>query len=177
MEETKNTPETSSANETPVIPEVIAQPHSRKQDDETVTLSKDAFDEMMKRLKKVEDDALLRAQVDDRNTAAKIESLRKEGKIIKSVKVRKIDGKYVLRFKTLEDEVYISDGKLHEKQTVELTFDDESVRVLPMRQWAGISEYVPFDVISESRDQEGDLFFKVKNVEGKELEINVKYVN
>lgn len=146
--------------------------------DGSITLTAEAFAGLMGRLGKLEDDSKLLTQVQDRNTIQKIERLRAEGKLVKSVKVRKIGEKYVVGWQTLQDEVYQNeDGRLVEKQTVKIFFHDNSDKVFTMRQWASVGEYVPFEVTGETKDAEGNLFFKAIGTDGLALTINASFIN
>jgi hypothetical protein len=144
----------------------------------TVTLSQEAFDALMGRLTSLEKTSDLVLQVQDSNKIKKIEEMRREGKLVKSVKLRRMDGKLVLAWRTIENDVYKDEaGRYIEKQTLELTFEDDSKESVSLRKWASVAEYVPFEVIGENRNANGDIFFKVQGADGKELEIDINFVN
>jgi hypothetical protein len=46
-----------------------------------------------------------------------------------------------------------------------------------MRQWATIPTYSEYEVIKESKDSEGNILLTVRRGDGKELDVNVIYVN
>lgn len=145
---------------------------------EPVVLSAEAFAALMDRLGKLEESTALYEKVQDRNKIQKIEALRSQGKLVKSVKVRKIDGKFVVGWQTLQDDVYQDEnGRLIEKQTVKIFFHEGSEKVYTMRQWASVGEYVPFEVTSETKDAEGNLFFKIVGPDGLALELNSTFIN
>lgn len=146
--------------------------------DGTVAISVEAFNAMMNRINHLEETQKLQLQVEGRNTIQKIEQLRAQGKLVKSVKVRKIGLKYVVGWQTLQDDVYIDEnGRLVEKQTVKVFFDDQSDKTYSMRQWGSAPEYVSFEVTGEERDAEGNLFFKVLGPDGKALTLNAIFIN
>jgi hypothetical protein len=155
-----------------VSPETTAP---KKQD--TVVLSTEAFNSMMERLNKLENDQKLVLETADKRQISKIEEMRRQGKLVKDVKLRVVDGKIVIGWKTKEDEVYFADGKLIENQKVEVFFEDKTSKVLTMRQWAALPSYRPFEVIRESRAENGQLFFRVRQDDGKEIEIDQTYIN
>lgn len=164
--------------EAPDVPPVepsVQPPAPKKQD--TVVLSSEAFNGLMERLNKLEADQRLVLETADKRQISKIEEMRRQGKLVKDVKLRVIDNKIVIGWKTKEDEVYFSDGKLIENQKVEVFFEDKTSKVLTMRQWAALPAYRSFEVIRESRAENGQLFFRVRQDDGKELEIDQTYIN
>lgn len=143
-----------------------------------VTLSTEAFNALMKRIGDLESTQSLVLQVQDKNKIAKIEEMRRAGKLVKSVKVRKYAGKYVVGWKTVQDEVYKDEqGRLIEKQIVELWYDDSTKSQMALRQWANAPEYVAFEVTKESKDADGNLFFTCVGPDGKTLELNASFIN
>lgn len=145
----------------------------------TVVLSQEAFDAFIADFNKAKQDLKSVLAIQTKNDLNKIEEMRNAGKLVKSVKVRKISGKHVVGWKTLEDEVFMdsASGRLVERQTVRAFFEDGSNEQYSMRQWGTAPEYIPFEVVKESKDADGYLFFTVRNEEGKEFEINSIYVN
>jgi len=142
-----------------------------------VELKKTTLDALMERLAKLEEEQKELLAVQDRRTKSKIEELRRAGKLVKNVKLRSIDNKVVIGWKTVEDDVFFSDGRLIEKQTVEIWLEDGEKKVLSMRQWATMPLYNEYEVIRESRNEDGDILLTVRRGDGKELEVNVIYAN
>ena len=146
--------------------------------EEMITISKNALDSILTRLEKVEEDNTLRAKTDSKNTAIKIEELRRQGKLLKTVKLRTFHGKFVVKYDTIKNEVYFREGRLIENQIVGLYFKgEERPEEVQLREWATQSEYVPLEVTRESKDGNGDVYLTVRTQEGEEFEVNVKYVN
>lgn len=177
MAENKNTIESkqNQAEATGIVPPVTPK--------ETVipsgvTLSTEAFGALMKRIADLESTQSLVLQVQDKNKIAKIEEMRRAGKLVKSVKIRKYAGKYIIGWKTVQDEVFKDEqGRLIEKQTVELWYDDSTKSQMSMRQWANAPEYISFEVTKESKDSDGNLFFTCVGPDGKTFEINASFIN
>jgi hypothetical protein len=144
---------------------------------DTVELRKTTLDALMKRLETLEKEQKQLLEVQDRRTKSKIEELRRAGKLVKNVKLRSVENKSVIGWKTIEDDVYFSDGRLIEKQTVEVWLDDGEKKHLSMRQWATIPTYSEYEVIKESKDSDGNIILTVRRGDGKELDVNVIYVN
>jgi hypothetical protein len=144
---------------------------------DTVELKKKTFDALMERLEKLEREQKELIEVQDRRTKSKIEELRRQGRLVKNVKLRSLDNKIVIGWKTVEDDVYFSDGRLIEKQVVDIWLDDGVKKQLSMRQWATMPTYNEFEVTKESRDADGNIILTVRGGDGKELDVNVVYVN
>lgn len=147
-----------------------------------VTVTGEDWQVLMARLATLENENILRAKVDDKNTANRIEELRRSGKLVKSVKVRQVNGKFVRAWKTVKDEVYKDqDGKLIENQIVGLYLmeeeGDDTYIEMPLRQWAVVAAYISCDIMRESRESNGDLYFTVVTREGQEFQIGATYVN
>lgn len=141
-------------------------------------MSSDAFEALMERVKKVEDDQKFQFSVLNKNDANKIDEMRRAGKLVKAVKVRQIGGKWILGWKTLENDVFMQEGRLVEKQTVEVFFkDEEKGKVMNLREWAVTPAFVSCEVIGENRDSEGNLTFSVRSPEGEEFPIGLSFVN
>lgn len=147
-------------------------------EEEMVSLPATEFAAVMARLASLEEKQGLLMQVQDKDKIQKIEDLRRSGKLVKSVKVRKYNGKYIIGWKTVQDEVYKDEnGRLIEKQTLKIFFEDDTEQEMTMRQWASAPEYVAFEVKKESKNEDGDLFFTVLGPTGKELELNAVFIN
>lgn len=155
----------------------VESPKTPEAKKETVTLSVEAFTEMMNRIAKLEADSKAILDTADKKQLSKIEEMRRSGKLVKDIKLRTIDDKIVIGWKTLEDEVYFADGKLIENQKIQVFFEDTSDKTLSMRQWAALPAYRSFEVIKEARAENGQIFYTVRREDGKELEIDQTYVN
>lgn len=92
-----------------------------------------------------------------------------------------IEKKMVVAWKTLKDEVY-RDAKTNrwvEDQVVKLIFEDGTSLDMPLMNWYRQYELKPATVISKSTNETtGMVSLKIKRDEdGKEVELNVLYVN
>ena len=114
---------------------------------------------------------------------ARIEALRRSGKLVKSVKIRYILDreadvkKAVVAWKMVKDEVWFEGSVLKENQVVKVWFDDKSTKEMNQRDFVRFVEYMPYDVISETKDENGNMFYTIRNKEGQELVIGSQYVN
>lgn len=150
---------------------------TEKRNDPGVTLSTEAFNALMTRLSTLEEGHKMLTDVQDKSKLLKLEQMRRDGKLVKDIKLRVLDGKVVVGWKTLQDEVYFADGKLIENQKVEVFLDDQTVKPLTMRQWASLPAYQAFEVVKESRTENGQIFYTVRREDGKELDIDITYIN
>lgn len=139
-------------------------------------------------LTKVMDElAALRKQVGEVESTSsqdqirKIEALRATGKLVKSVKLRSylLDGEplLVLGWKTVRDDVWVADGKLHENQIIGLYLENAKEKETPLAEFTRNSKYVAYEVIKEGKLNNGETEFTVLLGDGKELTINSKFVN
>jgi hypothetical protein len=108
---------------------------------------------------------------------ARIERLRASGKLVKAVKLRRVDGKLVLAWKTEIDEVYYADGKIHERQEYKVHFEDGSSKVMPLIQLTRATSYESFEVIKEAKLADGRIEYTLQKPDGEELVVNETYVN
>lgn len=146
---------------------------------EQVTLSTEAFNALMKRLEDLEGTQKQMFVVQDKDKIAKIEAMRRSGKLIKSVNVRKYMGQYILGWdKMIQNDVYKDEqGRRIEKQTVSFWFEDDTKHEMAYREWGMSPEMVPFEVTKESKDAEGNIFLTLVGADGKTLEINQNFIN
>ena len=144
----------------------------------TVTLDLETYEnlvEMVRDMKRTQDAII---ETTDRNQRNEIERRRAGGQLVKSVKVRKYDGKYALGWKMLENDAYVNtEGKLIENQKVKVFFEDKTEKEMPYKISGTLYELEEFEVIRESRESDGTLYFTVKGEDGKELTIGAAYVN
>jgi len=108
---------------------------------------------------------------------AKIEALRRSGKLVKNVKLRSIDGKYIVGWKMIKDDVWMEGNVLKENQIVKVFFEDATDKELNYRDFIRIAAYFEFEVISQKIDNTGQTQYEVEDKQGKNLTINEKYVN
>lgn len=179
IEESIDDSKLGTANESvPVVPTPTDGNIEIKNNNGSVTLSSEEFSALMDRLANLEKDQKDLLSVQDKDKIAKIESLRRQGKLVSSVKVRRLYNKYIIGWKTIEDEVYKDEnGRLIEKQVIRIFFEDDTTADMSMRQWASAPEYVAFEVIGKSQDADGNEFYNIKGADGKELSISTSFIN
>lgn len=108
----------------------------------------------------------------------KIEALRAQGKLVKSVRVHKHENQHVLGWKITRDDVWVdSNGKLNEFQEVELFLEDGKTAKMSLLQFTRSTQSQSYEVIKEAKTALGDIEFTVDVGGGKELTILGKFVN
>lgn len=145
---------------------------------ETVTIPKDAWDKVLADMAKLkENDELLR-EVADKGRLERIEGLRKQGKLIKSVNISGMNGKKILGWITLKNIVEFDfQGRLIEDQTVKLFFQDKSEMEMRLVSFNRNKTFTKGEVIAESKDMDGKVTYKVMFPDGETLEISENFVN
>lgn len=147
---------------------------------EKVQVDKDVLERLLNRVDDLEAAA-------DIGRLSRIQSLRSQGKLIKTAKLGVYDKKIVLGWATVKDDVYTDEkGVIHEDQQIQLKLDDVDVegnRIVtdsePMsyRTFARLITRVTGEVIKESTDQDGHRTMTVKLDDGREHELSVVFIN
>lgn len=150
---------------------------STKKEEDVVSIPRSTLEEILATVASLQktQDAMLK--VEDKNKLIAIDRLRNEGRLVKEVKLREVGGLVVVGWKMTKNDVYFLDGRLVEDQEVEVWFEDETKRTIKLREWATLPSYKVYEVIEESKDATGEVYFTVRGEDGKEIKINIKYVN
>lgn len=107
----------------------------------------------------------------------KIEAMRAKGQLVKSVKIRRFNGKFVLAWAVTEDNVWVADGKVYEVQKLDLFFEDGSKENITLAQFTRGAMYESYEVLKEARTSDGNIEYTLILPGGKNLVIMEKYVN
>lgn len=114
----------------------------------------------------------------------RIQGLRNQGKLVKKAKISIYNGKYVLGWAKVKDDVYFGeDGRLHEEQTVELILDNgegkEPIKsdVISYRTFSRLCQKEEGEVIKESKDSDGQTFFTLQLAQGRTIELPIIFIN
>ncbi len=132
---------------------------------------------ILERLNTVEQRAGEFEQTASQDQIRKIEGLRAQGKLVKSVKIRRYNGKLILGWATTEDSVWVADGKLHEVQKLDLFFEDATKENVTLKQFTSGASYEPYEVLKESKTMTGEIEYTLILPGGKNIIIMEKYVN
>lgn len=146
-------------------------------EEEMVQVPKKTLETILKRVDALEDDNKVLKQVADKGRMARVEALRAQGKLVKSVRVGQLHGKFVVGWKLIEDDVHFEGDKLIEKQTIRVFFEDKSNEDIGVRAFANETGNIEGEVISESKDRDGNISLLVQLPDGKELTIGQNFIN
>ena len=167
-----NTNEEKTGETKPVVPPEVKENKSNK-----VEVDVDVLQGLIKQVADLEKKTNQIEQTASQDQIRKIEAMRASGKLVKAVKIRRYNNKLVLGWRVIRDEVWLADGKLHEKQDIEVFLDDGTSAETSLLQFTRACLYETYEVIKESKTATGDLEFVIMLNGGKELTINTKYVN
>lgn len=142
----------------------------KEEDTETITVNKKALDDMIRRMERLESTA-------DVGRLDKYDQKNKK-ELAKVVLLGKYNGKIVLGWKMLKDEVQKVNGIWRESQTIQIKLEDDSTLDLPYLQY--IQEVVKVDatILSRTKDNDGHETLKVRrNDDGNEYSIDITFIN
>jgi len=165
-------------NEVKVETKVSKDEPSSKERTETVAVPRNTLEKLLGRVEKLEKDNEVLKEVADKNKLAQVERQRSGGKLVKTVTVSQVNSQLVLGWSKVKDDVYFDEqGRLHEEQVVNIHFEGGDTREMDYRAFSRLRTPVKAEVVGESRDNEGHSNLKLQFADGKELEIDSKYVN
>src|SRR3990167_8190631 len=136
----------------------------KKEETETVNVNKKALNDLLFRLERLESSA-------DVGRLGKFDEKNKKD-LPKVVLLGKYDGKIVLGWKMLKDEVQKINGVWRELQLIRIKLEDDTIRDLPYLQY--IQEVVKVDatILSRTKDSDGHETLKVRrNDNGQEYSV------
>lgn len=147
--------------------------------EETVTITKEQFDLILNEIKTLKKGQKELEQTSSPDQIKKIEALRAKGHLIKSVKISEIDGKLVKSWQSTADEVYIDHalGKEVSKQMTKLDFYEGESKDVSQAEFARRKIMKSFEVIKEGKDKIGNIILTVTTEDGKEFDIDSRYIN
>lgn len=151
--------------------------NTKKEGEDKVEVSATVLKDLLDKIATLEQRTKEFEQTAPEDQIRKLDALRATGKLIKSVKVRRLDGELVIGWKIVKDEVWVADGKLHELQELEIYFQNGKKKNMPLLQFSRNVLYESYEVIKEAKTQTGELEFTFMLSDGKEVTINSKYVN
>ena len=119
-------------------------------------------------------------EVADKNRLSRVEEMRAQGKLVKKVNLNTYDGKIIIGWKKVKDDVYMDQqGRLHEEQIVGLVFQGEKEpgKEMDVRSFTRLIVKIPAEVLEESKDKDGNTNFLVQTADGREIKIDSKFIN
>jgi hypothetical protein len=151
-----------------------------KKVEDKVELSKNQFDELNKRLKQLEKNNELLINIADKKALSQFYQ-RNQDDLPKEVNLREIDGKVVLGWRMIKDEVFFDPGikTWIEDQQVAVLFEDGKKQEMSLTDFTRKYVLIPCSRIGIMKDERtGKEAFKLSRKDnGKEYTISVEYVN
>lgn len=147
---------------------------------DTVEISKEAFDSFKKELDSLKEQNKLLFEVADKRALANFYARNKQNLPVE-VKLRLLDGKIIIGWKTSKNEVFQDPitRAWREDQKVELLFEDGTMKEVDLLDYNRRYEYVKCKRVGIINDEAtGSIAFKlVRYDNGKEYIVGVQYVN
>jgi hypothetical protein len=146
--------------------------------EDVVQIPKADWEKIVRKIDELEKDRDVLKEVADKGRLDRVENLRKQGKLIKTVRVSVLKGKKIIAWSTVSNTVdYDVRGVPHEDQIVELIFEDKTKEKLRLVSKARTVTYITGEVTKESRDQDGRVSYTVLFDDGSTLDIAETFVN
>lgn len=141
-----------------------------KENSETVTVNKKALDDVLGRLKRLEN-------VADVGRLGRYDE-KSKGEIKRIVLLSTWDGKVVTGWKLTKDDVQKVNGIWREFQLIQIKLEDDTTVDLPYLQFSQEVVKVDSEIISRTKENDGHETLKVlRKDNGKEYSIDVTFVN
>lgn len=145
---------------------------------EMVQIPKADWEKVVGKINELEKDRDILKEVADKGRLDRVENLRKQGKLVKTVRVSTLKGKKIIAWSTVTNTVdYDVRGVPHEDQVIELVYEDKSTEQMRLVQKARNIIYITGEVTKESKDQDGRLSYLVQFSDGGTLEIADTFIN
>lgn len=154
----------------------------------TVTVNADALAQMMKDLETLKKDNEMLKSVADVGRVSRYQAQhgKPQPKVVRISRYPNAKGerRFVLAWTNKADEVYQDPVTrvYHEKQDVELIFDDNTTSIVPLKHWALNAEKIEAEIQSATTDMNGQTTYVVtitgdEATKGQKLTIGSVFVN
>lgn len=157
-----------------------ATPASKK----TVEVDAAVLEKLLNTVEKQGDQIKDLTQAADLGRLTRIQAARNQGKLVKTAKLSVYEGKIVLGWALIKDDVYTDEkGTIHEDQVIQLKLDEgkgnepSDSKPMPYRTFARVITKVEGEVIKETKDKDGRLFFTIQLEDGREFELPIVFIN
>lgn len=156
-----------------------AEKAENKGKEETVTLTKDQLDLLINRIQTLEKGQKELEDTSSPDQIKRIEAIRAKGGLVKSVKIAELEGKLVKSWESTADEVYIDHalGKEVSRQMTKVYFYEGGEREISQPEFARRKVMKSFEVIKEGKDKVGNIVLTVTTDDGKEFDVDSRYIN
>lgn len=117
--------------------------------------------------------------VSDKARLARYEQLSNTAELVRTAKISFLDGdRPVLAWKLLDNEVFVDGrGVYHETQNVELFFDSGESEKLPYLDSVRRITKKAGEILSRTKDGDGHEVLKIMLGDGREFDIDIRFVN
>jgi len=160
-------------------PPVVPEANGKGKKEETVTISKDQFNLILEEIQKLKEGQKELVDTSSPDQIKKIEAIRAKGGLVKSVKIASINGKLVESWVTSKNESHVDPltGKSVFKHSSNYKFFDGKTEEIDQTVFARTRVMESFEVIKEGKDKVGNIIFTVTTKDGKEFDIDSRYIN
>ena len=166
-------PMTAPTPPTPPTPPVTVKPK-----EDVVEVSKSTLEKLLNRVENLEKDNELLKEAADKEKIAKIARLKSGGKLVKTVNINVLNNKIVIGWSRVKDDVYFDEqGRLHEEQIIAVHYEDGEKKEMDYRAFSRLRTSLKGEVVAETKDNDGNTNLKVMLADGKEINIDIKFVN
>lgn len=146
--------------------------------EDVVEIPRTTLEKIVNRLDVLEKDNELLKEVADKEKLNKLQTLRAGGKLVKTVNLNMHNNMVVLGWSRVKDDVYFDEqGRLHEEQIIAVHYEDGKKKEMDYRAFSRLKSPLKVEVLSETKDTDGNHNLKVVTPEGKEINIDIKFVN
>ena len=142
----------------------------KKEETETIVVNKKALDDMIRRMDRLESAA-------DIGRLDKYDQKNKKA-LTQVVLLGTYNGKIILGWKMIKDEVQKINGVWRESQLIQIKLDDDTTLDLPYLQYVHEVVKVDATIVSRTKDSNGHETLKVRrNDTGNEYSIDTTFIN
>ena len=145
---------------------------------ETIVVNKEALDTLIAKVDKQAEEIKKLTSISDKGRLAHWDSQHKDS-IPKQYYLNAIDGKIVLSWTLVKNKVWKEggeNGRWREDQTMEVSFEDETKKLMPYVEFTADLQKVPASLV-ESRQVGQKFYLKVRTEAGKEIKIDSLFIN
>lgn len=148
------------------------------EEDQYVKIKVDELENLKKQMEKLSKEQKMLLSVADKKNLS-LYYQRNKDDLPTEIKLRVIDGKVVIGWRTVENDVWqTSEGKWIEKQSVEVLYEDGSTERMPLIDFNRRYKHVLCHRMGVSEDREKGLSYKLQRVDnGKTYNVPSAFVN
>ena len=181
LDQDQNTTVTQSTQPAQNEPNQNVGPEKKsKNGKKMIEVEEDALKSILAKQEKMENEISILRQASDKTRLSRVEELRSQGKLIKKVKLNVYDGKVIIGWRKIKDDVYMDhEGRLHEDQIIGIIYEGEKdiCKELDLRAFTRLVTKIDVEVLEESKDRDGNTNLLVQTSDGREIKIDINFIN